>query len=153
MNGITLTSELIYYHHIDIVLQELLKVSKQWKHLIFLWLHYLLLKQSLHSDGQQFHQYQQYKQSPLTANNWTHRRPWHMPLKIQVLALYMYRHKNVVWLNQLIESQPSLGNMEFWNREFRISETGKVEIWKQETWKFETGNEKFLNKKFTPIET
>jgi hypothetical protein len=27
------------------------------------------------SDGQQFHQYQQNKQSPLTSTHWTYKRP------------------------------------------------------------------------------
>jgi hypothetical protein len=62
----------------------------------------------------------------------------------------MYRHNNVAWLKQLIESQPSLGNMEFLKQEIWHFDKGKVEIWKQEMWKFETGKEKFLNKKFTP---
>jgi len=38
-----------------------------------------LWKESLNSDGQQFHQYQQSKQSPLTSNNWTQKDHdiWH----------------------------------------------------------------------------
>jgi hypothetical protein len=32
------------------------------------------------SDGQQFHQYQQNKQSPLTSYNWTQNIPWHIAM-------------------------------------------------------------------------
>ena len=42
-----------------------------------------LWKQSLNSDGQQFHQYQQTKQSPLVLNK---KQPQHIMLKSQVLA-------------------------------------------------------------------
>ena len=31
-------------------------------------------KESLNSDGQQFNQYQQNEQSPLTSNHWTHKK-------------------------------------------------------------------------------
>jgi len=62
-----------------------------------------LLKESLNSDSQQFYQYQQNKQSPLTITHWTQKRPWHMALEIQVLA--WDRHKNVEGLNRLIGSQ------------------------------------------------
>jgi hypothetical protein len=40
-------------------------------------------KESLNSDGQQFHQYQQTKQSPLVLNK---KQPQHIMLKSQVLA-------------------------------------------------------------------
>jgi hypothetical protein len=39
-------------------------------------------KESLNSDGQQFHQYQQNEQSP----HWTQKSPQDMTLEIQVLA-------------------------------------------------------------------
>ena len=35
---------------------------------MFLW------KESINSDGQQFHQYQQNKQSPLTSHNWAYKK-------------------------------------------------------------------------------
>ena len=37
----------------------------------------ILWKESLNSDGQQFHQSQQNEQFPLTTNHWTYERPWH----------------------------------------------------------------------------
>ena len=39
------------------------------------YLFYTLWKEYLNSDGQQFHQYQQNKQSPLILSHWTHKRP------------------------------------------------------------------------------
>ena len=42
-------------------------------------------------DGHQFHQYQQHKQSPLHLSS--QRRPRHMTLEIQVLALERPKHK------------------------------------------------------------
>ena len=44
------------------------------------------------------------------TTEYTEGHDMYMPLEIQVLALYMYmyRHKNVAWLNQLIESQCNL---------------------------------------------
>ena len=51
-------------------------------------------KESLISDGHQFHQYQQNEQSPLSLAHWTQKRPWHMTLEIQILA--WDRHKNVI---------------------------------------------------------
>ena len=45
-------------------------------------------KESLNSDFQQFYQYQQNKQPHLPSNHWTfYKRPWHMALEIQILAL------------------------------------------------------------------
>ena len=52
-----------------------------------------LWKESLNSDGQQFHQYQQNKQSPLTEHK---KQTRHMMLEIQVLA--WDRHTKVVEL-------------------------------------------------------
>ena len=51
-------------------------------------------KESLNSDGQQYHQYQQNNQSPLTSTHWT---------EIQVLT--WNRHNNVAGL---MVSQPPL---------------------------------------------
>ena len=51
-----------------------------------------LWKESLNSNGQQFHQYQQNKQSPFTLVNWTQKTPWHMTLEIQVLAWGVYKN-------------------------------------------------------------
>jgi hypothetical protein len=62
-------------------------------------------KESLNSDGQQFHPYQQYEQSPLTSTQWTQRRPRQMELDIQSLS--WDRDKHVMRLNQqsqIIES-------------------------------------------------
>jgi len=44
--------------------------------------------------------------SHLNWTHWTQKRPQHMMLEIQVLA--WDRHKNVVGLNWLMGSQPSL---------------------------------------------
>ena len=46
----------------------------------------LIWKESLNSDGQQFHQYQQSKQLPLISNHWTEIRRWHTVMEIQVHA-------------------------------------------------------------------
>jgi len=54
-------------------------------------------KESLNSDDQQLHQYQQSKQPPLTT-----KRPRHMVLTFQ--ALDLDRHKNVAGLNLLMGS-------------------------------------------------
>ena len=43
-------------------------------------------KESLNSDGQQFHQYQQSEQSPLALTRWTQNIPWRMTLEMQVLV-------------------------------------------------------------------
>ena len=61
-----------------------------------------LWKESLNSNGEQFHQYQQNKQSPFTLTHWTYKRPRHM-MEIQVLA--WDRHKHVAGLNQLMGFQ------------------------------------------------
>jgi hypothetical protein len=53
----------------------------------------MLWKKSLNSDSQQFLQYQQNEQSPLTITHWIQKRPQHMMLEIQFLA--WERHKNV----------------------------------------------------------
>ena len=47
--------------------------TRQWVAFIVYW----LWKDSLNSDGQQFHQSQQNEQSPLTTNHWTYEGPWH----------------------------------------------------------------------------
>jgi hypothetical protein len=43
---------------------------------------YISWKESLNSDCQPFHQYQQNKQLPLTSNDLTQKRPRHMALEI-----------------------------------------------------------------------
>ena len=59
--------------------------------------------ESLDSDGQQFHQYQQNKvTSHLKSLNT--KRPWHMALEIQILT--WDRHTNMAEVNQLLGSQP-----------------------------------------------
>ena len=57
--------------------------------------------------GQQFHQYQQKEQPPLTSNNWRQEKPKHMALEIQVLA--SDRHTIVAGFNQSVglQSYPS----------------------------------------------
>jgi hypothetical protein len=60
---------------------------------------YMLWKESLNSDGQQFHQYQQNEQLSLTFIQWTQKNPWHMTLEIQILD--WDRHKTVAGLNWL----------------------------------------------------
>jgi hypothetical protein len=66
----------------------------------------VLWKESL-SDRQQFHQYQQKEQPPLTSNNWRQEKPKHMALEIQVLA--SDRHTIVAGFNQSVglQSYPS----------------------------------------------
>jgi hypothetical protein len=59
----------------------------------------------LNSDDQQFYQYQQNEQSPLTSTHRTQKRPRHMTLEIQVLICD--RNKNVAGLNHVMESQNS----------------------------------------------
>jgi len=49
----------------------------------------ILLKDSLNSDGQQFHQYQQNDQQPLLTEH--NKVPRYMTLEIQVLALDMHK--------------------------------------------------------------
>ena len=56
-------------------------------------------KESLKSDGQQFHQYEH---PPLTSNHWTQNRKWCVQLEIQVLA--WDKHKYVAGLNRFIGS-------------------------------------------------
>ena len=67
-----------------------------------------LRKESLNSDGHQFHQYQQNEQSPLipTDSLKTKKVQNDMTLEIQVLA--WDRYKNVTGLNRLMGSQLSL---------------------------------------------
>jgi hypothetical protein len=62
-------------------------------------------KESLNSDGQQFHQYQQYEQLPLTSNHWTQKKPQYVTLESHVPP--WDKHKNVVGLNRLMGFQPS----------------------------------------------
>jgi hypothetical protein len=59
----------------------------------------------LNSDGQQFHQYQQNKQPHLSPQIIEHKKRQHMVLESHILD--WDSHKNVVGLNQLMES-PSL---------------------------------------------
>jgi glycine cleavage system regulatory protein len=60
---------------------------------------------SLNSDGHQFNKYQQKEQLPLILTKLTEhlKRPRHMTLEIQVLALD--RHKNVAELKRLMGSK------------------------------------------------
>ena len=53
-------------------------------------------KESLNSDGQQFHKYQRNKKSPLSSDHWTQKKSMTL-WEIQVLA--WDRHKNVTGLN------------------------------------------------------
>jgi len=57
----------------------------------------------LNCDGQQFHQYQQNKQSPITSTHLTLKKNT-TTYVLQVLA--WDRHKDVAGLNQLMGSQP-----------------------------------------------
>jgi hypothetical protein len=60
---------------------------------------YLLWKESLMNDGQHFNQYEQNEQPPPITNNWTQKRPRHITLKIQDLALArqkIWRDKPVI---------------------------------------------------------
>jgi hypothetical protein len=61
---------------------------------------HLSSRESLSSDGQQFHQYHQYGQSLFTSDMSTHKIPRHMTLEIKVVA--WDRHTNVVGLNRLM---------------------------------------------------
>ena len=72
-------------------------------------------KESLNSDGEHFHQYQQNhnhqqkEQLPLTSTHWTYKNnTTSFDLEIQVLA--WDRHKNVAGLNRLIIIPPTLDN-------------------------------------------
>ena len=87
----------IWNHHI--LLNQNFEGINRW-----LWKHIPLWKGSLDSDGQQFHQYhqnkrkfkqwwstippryQQHEWSPLPINNWIHKRPQYMALKISILT-------------------------------------------------------------------
>ena len=60
----------------------------------------IIKKQSLNSDGQQFHQYQQNEWLPLIYSHWKQKRPWNITLEIQVLA--RDRHKYVAGLDMLM---------------------------------------------------
>jgi hypothetical protein len=61
---------------------------------------YVIWKESVYSDGQQFQQYQQNKQSPISSTHWTR----HMTLEIHVLSYNGPGTNNVVELNRLTES-------------------------------------------------
>ena len=64
------------------------------------WYRILLImttKESLNSDGQQFHLYQQNEQSPLTSSHWTKLRLRHMTLEIQVMAYISRSDTNMLW--------------------------------------------------------
>ena len=63
----------------------------------------MLGKQSLNSEGHQFHQYQQEGQSHMILTSLNIKRPRHVTLEIQVLV--RDRHINVVGLNMLMEFQ------------------------------------------------
>ena len=66
----------------------------------------ILPKESLNSDGHQFHQYQQKEQLPLIGTKLTTQiYPRHMMLEIQILA--WDKHTHMVVLNRLMASQPS----------------------------------------------
>ena len=65
---------------------------------------YIIIK-SLNIDGQQFHQYQQNEQTPLTFTHWTHKkRPWYKTLEIQVHITFQYSSQ-FVW--QSLDMFPS----------------------------------------------
>jgi len=49
-------------------------------------------KESLNSDGQQFHQYQQNLLPSLTSNHWIQKIPLHVALEIQVLTWDRNKH-------------------------------------------------------------
>ena len=49
--------------------------------------------ESLNSDSQQFYQYQQNKQPPLSSNHWKQKSPWN--LLLEILVLVWDRHKHV----------------------------------------------------------
>ena len=61
---------------------------------------YVIWKDSVYSDGQQFQQYQQNKQSPLSSTHWTR----NMTLEIHVLCYKGPGTTNVVELNRLTGS-------------------------------------------------
>ena len=78
-----------------------------------------LWTESLDSDGQQFHKYQQNKKSPFTLTHRTQNRPQHIMLEIQVLA--WDKHNNVAGLNQLMGSLPSPHDNWISNRKIYIN--------------------------------
>ena len=59
-----------------------------------------LWQESLNTDGQQFHQYQQNEQSPLTLTHLTQKQGRHITLEIRIIA--MDRHTDAAGLNRLI---------------------------------------------------
>jgi len=60
-------------------------------------------KKVCNSDSKQFQQYPQNEQPPLyVLNQWTQKRPRHLPVEIQILA--WDRYENVAGLNQLMGS-------------------------------------------------
>jgi hypothetical protein len=53
-------------------------------------------KETLNSDGQQFHQYQQNELSTLTFTHWTYNKQWHMTLEIQILSWNALSHNTIL---------------------------------------------------------
>ena len=49
-----------------------------------------LWKESFNSDGKQYHQYQQNKQSPLTSNHYTYKIPWYLTLESLMISRHAY---------------------------------------------------------------
>ena len=66
-------------------------------------INYKLWKNSLKSDGQQYHSYQQNQYSYVTLTHWTQK--YHISLEIQVLS--WDKHTPMAGLNLLMGSQPS----------------------------------------------
>jgi hypothetical protein len=68
------------------ITEMLLKVALNTIIQIKLLCSWLLWKESVNNDGEQFYKYKQNKQLPLTSNNSTQERPQHMALEIQILT-------------------------------------------------------------------
>ena len=58
----------------------------------------LLWKESLNIDGQQFHQYQQNKQSPLGL---THRKHTHMRARTHGHAIWWWQSRSRMYINKI----------------------------------------------------
>jgi hypothetical protein len=67
---------------------------------------YVLWKETLTSDGQQFHQYQQNEQSPLISNCWAQKRPEYMLLEIYVLLGQVQKYGGVKPINGIPTPSP-----------------------------------------------
>ena len=76
----------------------------------------MLWKESLNSDGHQFCQYQQNKQSPLILTELTEHKKTPRHMKVEILA--WDRHKHVEGLNLLMGSFQHFRGQHYWRSTF-----------------------------------